>query len=328
MSGIPHEPETGTECATGETDCGTGSWIEYEDGTRILMQGGATIYQYEGTVPEDIKEFQLTKDGTQITRYRDGADKLVLKSGIIVEKDSEGNKTQTMTDGLKKIDKTDGTKIMHLPGGMIIEDYVDDALLTIDFPLKPTLSGEVFSWPGIVKVARPETGGLFTHYTAGDGTTVQQDQNGTLMVEKLAACHCPKVHAYYAAQGVQRWILQVQPDGSNCFLIQQDGRLSIDKYWAEFQRKAEEEEAARQAASVDVEAAQAAADEAAAKLAAAKAASAKLHPEKDPQHGHDEKKEDVASAAETGQASFYMPYIVGAVGVLALSAMVAMKLKK
>merc|ERR1712086_595273 len=125
-----------------------------------------------------------------------------------------------------------------------------------------------------------------------------------------------KVHAYYAAQGVQRWILQVQPDGSNCFLIQQDGRLSIDKYWAEFQRKAEEEEAARQAASVDVEAAQ----------AAAKAASAKLHPEKDPQHGHDEKKEDVASAAETGQASFYMPYIVGAVGVLALSAMVAMKL--
>ena len=55
---------------------------------------------------------------------QDGADKLVLKSGIIVEKDSEGNKTQTMTDGLKKIDKTDGTKIMHLPGGMIIEDYV------------------------------------------------------------------------------------------------------------------------------------------------------------------------------------------------------------
>ena len=67
---VIHEPETGTECATGETDCGTGSWVEYEDGTRILMQSGATIYQYQGTVPEDIKEFQLTKDGTQITRYR------------------------------------------------------------------------------------------------------------------------------------------------------------------------------------------------------------------------------------------------------------------
>ena len=124
-------------------------------------------------------------------------------------------------------------------------------------------------------------------------------------------------------------VSKVQPDGSNCFLIQQDGGLSIDQYWAEFQRKAAEEEAARQAASVDVEAAQAAADEAAAKLAAAKAASAKLHPEKDEaQHGHDEKKEDLAPVAETGQPSSYMPYIFGAVGVLALSAMVAMKLKK
>ena len=48
---------------------------------------------------------------------------MVLKSGIIIEKDSEGNKTQTMTDGVKTISKTDGTRIMHLPGGMIIENY-------------------------------------------------------------------------------------------------------------------------------------------------------------------------------------------------------------
>lgn len=124
-------------------------------------------------------------------------------------------------------------------------------------------------------------------------------------------------------------VSKVQPDGSNCFLIQQDGVFSIDQYWPEFQRKAAEEEAARQAASVDVEAAQAAADEAAAKLAAAKAASAKLHPEKDEaQHGHDEKKEDLAPVVEIGQPSSCIPYIFGAVGVLALSAMVAMQLKK
>jgi len=104
-------------------------------------------------------------------------------------------------------------------------------------------SDEETDWPEVKRIQR---GANTTHYIAPDGTDIQVDKKGVIIV-RWAKGYFPMAEAHYSETS-QEWCMQVGTDGKCDFLVKTDKAWSLDRWWDEEKERKLQEDLARVAA--------------------------------------------------------------------------------
>jgi len=248
----PHMPEGKPVRNGGEGDA---TWEDYADKTRIQTNSkdGSTIYIYQGTSSQHgIQQFSVMKDGTEVTYFVDGRRKQKFPNGAILEVGKDKSRIQTNPDGTRIETDSSGKTFQSNPNGTSLEIFPDNDLYVVEFPLKKSPSDEDCDWPEVKRIQKGEN---TTHYIASDGTDIQLDKRGMIIV-RWAKGYYPLAEKHYSETS-QEWCMQVNADGHCDFLIKNGASWSLDRWWDEEKERKLQEDldrvAAEQAAAAEKE---------------------------------------------------------------------------
>jgi len=187
-------------------------WYKYADKRikHVHTNGDLTITYASG----EIKNYQEV-GGIKTTKYRDGGKKNVFVDGTTVKTEADGSEKQTNPDGSHMEKSANGHEMHTLASGATREICANDELMEIDFPLGPSPGGEELKWPKIKTIEKPAEGAASaTHYKAADGTNIQRNADGNLIVNWKPG-HVKEADAHY---GAEPWMMSVTPDGENVYI--------------------------------------------------------------------------------------------------------------
>ena len=103
----------------------------------------------------------------------------MFSNGTALVLAADGSSVQTNPNGITIATHTDGRIIQTNLNGSTLETHPDNALVEIEFPLGLSPGGTVVKWPQIKRI---QSASATKHYIAVDGTDIQVNQDGSIVV--------------------------------------------------------------------------------------------------------------------------------------------------